>query len=72
MKPDFQSPTWKFIEAHAKERIEQCRTALEMQGMDIVQTEQLRAEVKSLRGILKMAQPLPEFQMQGPKVAAGY
>jgi hypothetical protein len=72
MKPDFQSPTWKFIEAHAKERIDQCRTALEAPGMDVVTTEMLRAEIKALRGILKMAEPLPEFRMQQPKVAAGY
>lgn len=54
---DTNSATWRAINRHAEQRLEQLRAYLETPGIDPVETESYRGRIAELRVLLNLPNP---------------
>lgn len=66
MTIDINSTTWAAIKAHADKQIERALKQIEVTGLSQDETENLRGQIKALRGVLAMGVPAKQFTTTDP------
>jgi len=54
---EYQSSLWQKITAHYDERLAYCRGRLESEVVDVIETQQLRTEIRVIKKLLEMGNP---------------